>query len=91
MGVEGSYRAYRKAKASQERMRRMIVSRDHEEALVMNEMIDEYRASLRMEFKADFYGYSDHDMEWHTAQARGHMSGAEDRPWLQDQQESREQ
>lgn len=59
MGGEGIYRAYRKAKASQERMRRMIVSRDHDEALVMNEQIDEYRESLYMQAKADFYGYRD--------------------------------
>lgn len=59
MGVEGSYRAYRKAKASQERLKRMIVSRDHEEALVLNEQIDEYRESLYMQAKADFYGYRD--------------------------------
>lgn len=84
MGVEGSYRAYRKAKASQERLKRMIVSRDHEEALVMNEQIDEYRASLHWQAE-------DADMDWHIAQARGHMSGSEDRPWLQDEQESREQ
>lgn len=91
MGVDGSYRAYRKAKASQERLRRMIVARDHAEALALNDMIDEYRESLYMQAKADFYGYEDHDMEWHISQARGHMSGSEDRPWLQDQQESREQ
>lgn len=56
--------------------------RDHEEALAINDMIDDYVASLHMEAKADFYGYPDHDMDWHISQARGHMSGPEDRSWL---------